>query len=110
MKLTKQQISELTDTQLNRAMLDNYMSYWNSDKDILKAVQKGEFNYLENWSLLMPLVVENELEHGHIIGSQGAHYAIYLTPYIGSKVLEVSRDKSLQRAYAEALVYLKVGV
>ena len=122
MKLTKQQISELTDTQLNRAVIWCYPPNL-SRYELLSGIQDdGEiilmgsyedtvyYDYLEDWNLLMTLVVENEIEHGHIIGSQGAHYAIYLTPYIESKVLEVSRGKSLQRAYAEALVYLKVGV
>lgn len=121
MKLTKQQISELKRVELNRLMIwlycdkipEYYGLYNVEDNGLNIDVDLGEYltvDFLSDWNLLIPLVVGSEIEHGHVIGSQGAHYAIYLTPYIESKVLEVSRDKSLQRAYCEALVYLKVGV
>jgi len=60
--MTPEQVSALSDTELNRAMLDSFMPYWAEDKDIIKGVQKGKFNYLEDWNITMPLAVEHNLQ------------------------------------------------
>lgn len=124
MKLTKQQISELTDTQLNRAMIWCYPDQpaltfrgaatykYGGIKDPvgvhIAIPDVGRFdelvyvNFLEDWNLLMPLVVENRIEYT-------IDYMGCITIYSDDGAL-VSLSESLQRAYCEALVYLKVGV
>lgn len=107
MKLTKQQISELTDTQLNRAMLDNYMSYWNSDKDILKAVKEGDFNFLKDWNLLIPIAHKNNL---CIEMYNKSDYPHDTCEAITMQSDGVFKSDNPARAICEALVYLKAGV
>jgi len=123
MKLTKQQISELTDTQLNRAMVWCYPDQpaltfrgaatykYGGIKDPIGAHivipdvsrfdELVDVDFLEDWNQLMPLVVQHRFfvetkydlsEHGVLLNG------------------EIFSNKSLQRAYCEALVYLKVGV
>lgn len=112
MKLTKQQISELTDTQLSRAMIWLYVTRWTyiykDDFDLITAgLRRSEgwmTSYLEDWDKLMPLVVENELEHEWL--STGKHQDINIFNLTSQLTNTVG---TLQRAYCEALVYLKVG-
>lgn len=57
--MTPEQVSALSDAELNRAMLTSYMPYWQSDKDILKMVRRGKIDYLTDHNLTMPLVFKH---------------------------------------------------
>ena len=62
MKLTREQISNLSDTELNRAMVWYYGYPDYGDPENLVGVISWGGSYLEDWAATMPLAVEQELE------------------------------------------------
>ncbi len=62
MKLTREQVSKLTDTELNRAMFWLYPPKYESVDDTGGGIYcigiKGGYGYLADYNLTMPLMVE----------------------------------------------------
>ena len=52
-------IENLSDTELNRAMIDTL--FIKGDKDIERSYQAGKLNFLKDWNLTMPLAVKNNI-------------------------------------------------
>ena len=66
--MTPTQVSELSDTELNRAMIWLYPPNWlrfNPHKDAYitraRLAHRWDLNYLADYNLTMPLAVENDL-------------------------------------------------
>ena len=102
--MTPEQVSALSDVELNLEMLNIHMDYWQTDKDILKAVQSGKFNYLEDYNLTMPLAVENSL----LIGPMNDSLYPDCWTARNNKAIGVSiHNKNPLRAICEVLVLIK---
>lgn len=101
-------ISELTDVELNRAMIE--MLYGKGDKDIERLYQAGKLNFLDDWNLAMPLAVE----HGLSIELPEDEFDCVgtVTKYIhGNTDIAVDFDSKVSplRAISEVLVMIKLG-
>lgn len=97
--MNKEQVSALSDVELNSAMLNICMDYWKTDKDILKSVQGGKFNYLADYNITMPLAVENKLSIEIMDSTTRCE-----DPYEG----KVASNKNPLRAICEVLVMIKL--
>ena len=100
-------VSALTDVELNRAMIWLYPAsiygcytrdrertvYWSKVSGVYQAV-----DYLLNWNLTMPLVVENKLD----MDCDAELWRIY------GPSASYSKHKSLLRAICESLVMIKM--
>lgn len=97
--MTPEQVSALSDDELNRAMLTSYMTYWQSDKDILKMVRSGKINYLTDYNITMPLVIKHEIGMDIDRGIWGAYHES-----------EWSYSENYLRAACECLVLIAMEV
>ena len=99
--MTPEQVSALSDEELELAMRDCYMPYWKSDKDILRMVGAGKINYITDYNLTMPLVIEKGV-------------SLSIEPLCEKSVIALcekysAHDKSLLRAACECLVLIALA-
>lgn len=99
--MTPEQVSALSDDELNRAMLTSYMPYWQSDKDILKMARIGKINYLTDYNLTMPLVKK------HMITMSHYKRATYARDFVHG--FDVSSKENPLRAACECLVLIALA-
>ena len=104
-------VSILTDTQLNRAMIWLYSKSRFIHKDysigdvVGNLIWTREVNYLADWNLTMPLAHIKGLElflTDGVIGSRASYGAGFLGNYIST------RNKNPLRAICEVLVMIKM--
>jgi len=103
--MTPEQVRALSDTELNIEMLNIHIDCWQADKDILRAVQSGKFNYLEDYNLTMPLVVKGGLTYGISCCASGYDVRAIYQSVCGSITSDYC--PTLLRAYCEVLVLIK---
>jgi len=100
--MNKINVSGLTDTELNRAMIWLYQSgdYISQDPDgMIYGVFSGKiYNYLTDYNLTMPLAFENELVVGFFSDCG----------YVNSEAIDTVQRKNPLRAISEALVMIKL--
>lgn len=109
--MTPEQVSALSDTELNRAMIWLYYTdeiwtdYESADSPFGVDNQDQELifpiNYLEDWSVTMPLAVENELNIDFINSEGFKSCDAMLSPSLASQ------DVNPLRAICEVLVLIK---
>ena len=108
-------VSELTDTELNRAMIwcyppehrshapfeDNGEFCWSGDYE-----DTIYYDYLDDYNLTMPLAVENGVYHGSTVCASGLSNAPIFYAFSGVDSNESDYCATLLRAYCETLVMI----
>jgi hypothetical protein len=100
MKLTREQISNLTDVELNRAMVWLYPPCFDIDdySVVIEArYEIGKVNYLSDYNLTMPLFIENYLSISPFYDGSG---------WVCDRWDGYSADKTFLRAICELLVMI----
>lgn len=60
MKLTREQVSQLSDKDLNFHIFKSQFD--TADRDMMRYFQAGKINYLTDYNLTIPLAIKQELE------------------------------------------------
>jgi len=107
--MTPEQVSALSDTELNRAMYDHYWivdSVEPFDEFFNSIVGPDKLNYLEDYNLTMPLAIEANLCIELYNNKEYPHDKCWVYSLDG---ITTSRDKNPLRAICECLVLIALA-
>lgn len=122
--MTPEQVSALSDVELNRAMIwlypkavENLVEVyacgdWSQvicGDDIHIECDEGyvEALFTRDWGVTMPLAVENKLKHGYTTCASGLSDELIYYAYDQDLDIESNYCPALLRAYCEVLVLIK---